>query len=234
MKSGYQVALAGRPNAGKSSLLNSLLEEERAIVTDIPGTTRDLVEGDVSIDGFAVTFTDTAGLRMTEDVVEKIGVERSLQRVLQVDMVFYLVDGELGWQPEDSDYLAHLKDRKVLVIWNKVDIAALVQVPDEYQSLAISARTGDGIPELTEILRQNLREEFLEDAPALGNARHYEGFEKLRRSLEKALELLADNESPDLIALELQMGLRTLHELLGLVYDDHVMDRVFQEFCIGK
>lgn len=234
LKSGYQVALAGRPNAGKSSLLNALLAEDRAIVTDVPGTTRDLVEGEVSVDGFAVTLTDTAGLREATDAVEKIGVAKSLAKTKEVDRVFYVVDGEVGWQPEDAGYVASLPKEKILVIWNKVDLAPQSTVPDRYQTICVSARTGEGLEDLIGYLRAILKEEFLEDAPALSNARHFEGLEKIRKSLEKSLELLRENDSPDLIALELQLALQSLHELLGLVYDDQVMDRVFQEFCIGK
>lgn len=234
LKSGYQVALAGRPNAGKSSLLNALLAEERAIVTDIPGTTRDLVEGEISIDGFAVTLTDTAGLREATDAVEKIGVAKSLAKVNMVDRVFYVVDGETGWQPEDATYTADLPKDKLLVVWNKADLAPHSTVPDLYRSVSISARTGEGLEDLLGFIKESLKEEFLEDAPALNNARHFEGLEKIRKSLEMSLELIEENESPDLIALELQLALQTLHELLGLVYDDQVMDRVFQEFCIGK
>lgn len=234
LKSGYQVVLAGRPNAGKSSLLNALLDEERAIVTDMPGTTRDMVEGEISLDGFNISLTDTAGLRSTGDAVERIGVERALAKVLEVDLVFYLVDGEAGWQTEDSEYLARLKERRVLVVWNKKDVSPQSQVPDRFHSVSISAKTGEGISELLAFLRESLANEFSEDAPALSNARHFEGLEKVRASLEKTLELLAENDSPDLVALELQTGLQALYELLGLVYDDQVMDRVFSEFCIGK
>lgn len=234
LKSGYQVALAGRPNAGKSSLLNAFLNEDRAIVTEIAGTTRDLVEGEISIDGFNITLTDTAGLRETADTVEKIGVQKTWAKVNEVYKIFYLVDGEVGWQAEDGRYIADLPKNKVLVVWNKVDLAPKPQIPDQYQAIAISARTGERIEDLIGYLKSSLQEEFLDDAPALNNARHFEGLEKIRKGLETSFELMEQNASPDLIALELQLSLQSLHELLGLVYDDQVMDKVFQEFCIGK
>jgi tRNA modification GTPase len=234
LKSGYQVALAGRPNAGKSSLLNALLNEERAIVTEIAGTTRDLVDGEISVDGFAVTLTDTAGLRETVDVVEKIGVAKTLEKTQSVDQIFYLVDGQIGWQKEDAEYVRGFSPDKVLIVWNKADLSPQPKISDQFQSVAVSARTGKGIEDLLRVLKKSLQEEFLEDAPALNNARHFEGLGKIRNSLNASLDLMRENESPDLIALELQLGMQALHEVLGLVYDDQVMDRVFQEFCIGK
>lgn len=234
LKSGYQVALVGRPNAGKSSLLNALLNEDRAIVTDVPGTTRDMVEGELSIEGFPVTLTDTAGLRDTADVVEKLGVERTFAKMNDVDQIFYVVDGEIGFQPEDREVLTGFRDDQVTVVWNKVDLAPNAKVPVASAVISVSARTGQGIEDLMAHISAQLRAEFLEDAPAISNARHFEALEKLRKSLEAALDLMESNASPDFVALELQMGLQALHELLGLVYDDQVMDRVFQEFCIGK
>jgi tRNA modification GTPase len=234
LKSGYQVLLAGRPNAGKSSLLNVLLDEDRAIVTAIAGTTRDMVDGEIVVDGFPVTLTDTAGLRETSDVVEKMGVDRTLKKIGEVDHVFYLVDGQVGFQSEDLSYLQKFPAAQATVLWNKSDLKDIPNVPAPYEVISISAKTKVGIDHLLLFLKDQLRQEFLEDAPAVTNARHFEALEKLRKSLEASLQLMIENESPDFIALELQLGLQSLHELLGLVYDDQVMDKVFQEFCIGK
>jgi tRNA modification GTPase len=234
LKSGFEVVLAGRPNAGKSSLLNEFLNEERAIVTEVPGTTRDLIDGEIVIDGFRVTITDTAGLRETLDIVEKVGVERTRTKVLEVDRVFYLVDGEVGWQEEDSEILRILPEGKVTIVWNKCDLSTALGGPKGFPFFQISARTGQGLDELKSHLANLLTEEFLENAPSLSNARHFECLRDLKESLVTARDLLDQSDSPDLIALELQSGMQALHELLGLVFDDSVMDRVFQEFCIGK
>lgn len=233
LKTGFQVALAGRPNAGKSSLLNALLEEERAIVTDVPGTTRDMVEGEISIDGIGVTLVDTAGWRETDDRVERIGVERSLERVQNVDRILYIVDGEVGWSEKDALNWERLPKNRTVLVWNKSDVAA-PRLPESLNSISVSARTGFGLPELRGYLREQIAAEYVEDAPALWNARHFEGLANLRRSLESTLGQLETNGSPDLVALELQLGLQSVHEMLGIVFDDQVMDRVFREFCIGK
>jgi tRNA modification GTPase len=233
VREGFQVALVGAPNAGKSSLLNALAGEERAIVTPVAGTTRDFVEAQLMIEGARATLIDTAGLRQTDDPVEAIGVRRTLEKMRDVDLVFYVHDASAG---PAVGARADIPWEKTVLVMNKVDLnpGGTVSDPAALAVLRVSAVSGEGLAELRSWLRDHLRQELGEDSTLVSNARHFQGLEILRESLEKALPLMVDEASPDLIALEIQAGLKALYEILGLTYDDQVMDRVFAEFCLGK
>lgn len=247
VRDGFQVALVGRPNAGKSSLLNALAGEERAIVTEVAGTTRDFVESTLSIDGYRVTVIDTAGLRVTDDKVEKIGVQRTLEKLASVDMVLYVADSTEGITSEEQGFFAQIPWEKTAVLWNKVDVTAVTAVDSRLFSassgstadsaieiLPVSAKTGVGLDFLKDMIGERLSAEISEDSTLLSNVRHFEGLRTVRSAVAASLPLVLQGESPDLIALELQSGLVALYEILGLTYDDQVMDRVFKEFCLGK
>lgn len=239
IRNGYQVALVGAPNVGKSSLLNALAGEERAIVTPIAGTTRDFVEASLSVEGLNVTVIDTAGLRLTKDPVESIGVERSLAKLKDVDLVVYVVDAETGASFAEREFFTKIPWEKTVFLLNKVDLKPSAELDSELTGRVsvvhrVSAATGAGLNELRTWLKARIRGEVSEDSTLLSNARHYQGLETLAKSLENSLPLMIHEESPDLIALELQAGLRAVHEVLGMVFDDQVMDRVFAEFCLGK
>lgn len=232
IREGFQVALVGAPNVGKSSLLNAIAGEERAIVTPIAGTTRDFVEAQTMIAGFRITFIDTAGLRETRDEVEKIGVARTIEKINEADLVLYVVDTQAQ---VSQDQLSDLPHEKTVIVVNKIDLS---EVPKEWFGgltvLPVSALRGTGLSEMKEWLARRIGQELSEDSTPLNNARHYEGLLNLKSGLEAALPLIIAGESPDLVAVELQAGLRSLHEILGRVFDDQVMDRVFSEFCLGK
>lgn len=239
IRNGFQVAMVGRPNAGKSSLLNALAGEERAIVTPIAGTTRDFVEAQLSDDGLRITLIDTAGLRISDEPVEKIGVERTLAKIQEVDLVLYLLDAQDGASTEDREFFHAIPWNKTAVVINKVDLQVNLKVGDEFAEkalgvLPVSATTGAGLKELRQWLKARLKTEVSEDSTLLSNARQFKGLEDLRASLEATVPLMLQEESPDLIALELQIGMRALYEVLGMSFDDQVMDRVFAEFCLGK
>jgi tRNA modification GTPase len=246
VREGYQVALVGRPNAGKSSLLNALAGEDLAIVTHIAGTTRDFVDAEILIDGFRVSLIDTAGLRATDDHVENIGIERTLAKLESVDEVFYIADATEELSAEEKEFFTQLPFDKVTVLLNKSDLLddeALKAVlasraqslaGNELDVIAVSAKTGAGLEDVRAHLKKNLAVQVHEDHSTVANARHFEGLKILKQSLEDGLPLLVEGESPDLIALELQAGLFALYEILGQTYDDQVMDKVFQEFCLGK
>lgn len=238
IKSGYQVALVGQPNVGKSSLLNALAGEDRAIVTPVAGTTRDFVEAEVARDGLKLTFIDTAGLRRSDDPVEKIGIERSLDKLSSVELVFYVVDATAS--PSDAEELAFFRSRipweKAALVVNKIDLNPDFKTPPgEFLGvLPVSATTGQGLEDLKNWLAGKLKSEVSEDSTVLSNARHFRGLNEVRAALEEAIPLLKAGDSPDLIALELQGALVALYEILGMTYDDQVMDKVFSEFCLGK
>jgi tRNA modification GTPase len=222
---------------GKSSLLNALTGEDRAIVTPVAGTTRDFVEGEFFLEGIRVTLIDTAGLRHTEDTVEKIGVERTLQKFASVDLVLYVLDGIEGVVEGDHEFLAKLPWEKTAVAFNKIDAAPGSPRPasDKGRStFYLSAKDGQGLETFKSWLATQLRSELAEDSMLMSNSRHYQGLQTVAESLSLSIELLKQGHSPDLIALELQAGLRALHEILGITFDDQVMDRVFSEFCLGK
>lgn len=234
VREGLQVALVGAPNVGKSSLLNALAGEDRAIVTAIAGTTRDLIEAELICEGLRCTLVDTAGLRHTDDPVERIGVQRTLEKMAQVDLVFYVIDATA--LDGGREFVEHLPWDKTAIVINKTDLCDVLPAVDKraLASLPVSALSGRGLGEITAWLQGYLRREISEDSTLLSNARHFRGMEIVRESLERTLRLLGNEESPDLIALELQTSLKALYEILGMVYDDQVMDRVFAEFCLGK
>lgn len=239
VKQGFQVALVGAPNAGKSSLLNVLAGEERAIVTPIPGTTRDFVEAVISENGLRVSIIDTAGLRVTEDPVEKIGVERTLDKLQSVDLILYVIDAAQPTATEEASFWDRIPWEKTALVLNKIDLgkgsASLgSEVNPQGGTLEVSAVAGTGVKELKDWLARRVRCEVSEDTTLLSNARHFRGLQSVKESLDKALPLLQEEESPDFIALELQAALRALYEILGMTFDDQVMDRVFAEFCLGK
>lgn len=239
IRNGYNVALVGRPNVGKSSLLNVLSGQERAIVTPIAGTTRDFVEAQLVEEGLNLTMIDTAGLRLTSDLIEKIGVERTLGKLKEAELVFYVVDAAEGVTASEKEFFSQIPWEKTVFIINKVDLLPHAEIEKEVLGLvtnviSVSATTGQGLSELRAWLKTRIRSELSEDSTLLSNARHFRGLVTLGNCLEKTLPLMLHEESPDLIALELQSGLLALHEILGLTYDDQVMDRVFREFCLGK
>lgn len=237
IREGFQIALCGRPNVGKSSLLNALCGEDRAIVTSIAGTTRDFVEAETTIAGTRVKIIDTAGLRITDDPIEKVGVHRALEKIKDVDLVFVVEDAsDPAWDHSFDDFIPW--DRSVLLL-NKIDLKPGAQPSLDFSKrvisvLPVSAQSMAGLTELRQWIETRVRDELSEDSTVVSNARHFQGLMTLKQSLEVTRELINSGESPDLVALELQIGLQALYEILGQTYDDQVMDRVFAEFCLGK
>jgi tRNA modification GTPase len=249
---GLTVALVGRPNVGKSSLLNSLVGEDRAIVTAQPGTTRDLVEGKIAFNGVPVTFIDTAGLRDTADEVEKIGIERTKKTLEKSDIVLHVLDVT---RPFFADELADLKkisstggwDRHSIV-FNKLDAdpnGALtdicleelqrngIDIPQK-NTFSLSAKTRTGLKSLEEFVSAKVQSDASESAAVITQARHFELLQKIQSCLVRAVALITKDESAEFIAFELQDAIRAIHELLGKEFHEQVIDRIFKEFCLGK
>lgn len=239
LQEGLQVVLAGRPNVGKSSLLNRLLEYDRAIVTDIPGTTRDILRESLVIDGLPVVLHDTAGLRPPQDPVEEIGIQRTRDQLARADLILYLIDASQPLHPEDVAQLRQLT-LPTLVLLNKSDLPRVL-TPEQLQEqtsfpvLAISARTGAGIAALRAAIAAQARQGT---GPAAGQivtqARHRQHLDRCREHLQAAWELLARREPLELLALELQAAAQELGQILGLEIGDEVLDRIFSRFCLGK
>lgn len=241
LREGVGVVLAGRPNVGKSSLLNRLLDADRAIVTDIPGTTRDVIEETISLGGVPLRLSDTAGLRPARDLVEELGVARSRERLAQADLVLLLLDASQPLASEDAQTLAELADRPVLVVLNKIDLPQHLKVEDlrPYSSqpvVEISALTGQGL--------QNLEQAMVDLVLAGGvstageivtQARHAELLAQAQEALSRGRELLAQAEpSWELLAFEVTEALQALGEITGEEIGDAVLDQIFAQFCIGK
>ena len=237
LKEGYQVAIIGRPNVGKSSLLNSLTEKDKSIVSYISGTTRDLVEEQIIINGCFVRLIDTAGLRQTQGVVEKIGVQRAKQAILDADLLIFVTDlNEKSSKKtcmEDQQILKDLHDVPLIKVRSKKDL-----MPSHYslskEEVAISNKTGEGIRDVKKAIGQRLESTFEDRPVVIMQARQVECLRVTQENLRKGIYLLERDESLELIALELQIGLKSLFTLLGKEFNDEVMDRVFNEFCIGK
>ncbi|HEX4925921.1 MAG TPA: tRNA uridine-5-carboxymethylaminomethyl(34) synthesis GTPase MnmE [Bdellovibrionales bacterium] len=242
LKEGLFVTLAGRPNVGKSSLLNAIMREDRAIVTDIAGTTRDVVEGKIRIDGMPVTLVDTAGLRETQDPIEKIGVEKTRKALGQGDVVLFVLDSSAGLTSEDEALLETLPKENLFFVFNKVDLISsdarprLYSVAKSFGSPAIfvSSKSGEGLAELEKALANVIRETLVEDSDVVIQARHYQLLEKMRQRVEKARVLVVEGASEEFTALELRVALQLAHEVLGTEVDERVLDKIFGDFCIGK
>ena len=227
---GLQVALAGRPNVGKSSLLNALLGEEKAIVTAIPGTTRDLVTGEMTLEGIRVRLTDTAGVREARDEVERIGIERSRRAMSEADAVLLVLDGSMPLQEEDRELLEILPENAALVI-NKQDLPRKLELPEtEKPVLTCSALEPESLGRIRDYLRQFTA---LSDQMAVTQPRHLDALKRAVRFLESALET-ARTLPPDLAATDLQAAQCALGEITGDQVDERLLDRVFASFCVGK
>jgi len=246
LREGLLVVIAGRPNVGKSSLLNRLLDMERAIVTEIPGTTRDLVEEAVTLGGVVVRFSDTAGLRPAQDRLEELSIARARERMQQADLVLYLVDGSAPLTPEDQDSLAALAGRRGLAVINKIDLPPGLSETELSQStpwplITISAKTGQGIETLqAEIVTQVLGGGLKVQGEIITQARHHQHLRQCLAYLRQARELLgpvekSHQEPPwELVALELAAAVHELGEITGEDVGEAILDRIFGEFCLGK
>ncbi|MDR1839142.1 MAG: tRNA uridine-5-carboxymethylaminomethyl(34) synthesis GTPase MnmE [Treponema sp.] len=252
---GVTTVIAGRPNAGKSSLFNSLLKEDRSIVTEIPGTTRDWIEAWVSIEGIPVRLVDTAGLRDSSDSVERIGVERSRKLMEEADIVLYLIDGTQGVTNEDMDFIAGYAGvngmetqsaaQKLLLLWNKADIAPVsaFQPPQgEFAAnnlISVSAKTGEGLNDLytaigSAISRQTTDLQQSETYAALGTERQKNLTGAACAALEEALALAEKEEPLDLIAPLFRAAVNALGEITGEVSTAGILEEMFSRFCVGK
>lgn len=245
LKEGLQIALIGKPNAGKSSLLNAFLREDRAIVTSIAGTTRDLVEGRVSFNGVPATFVDTAGIRETDNEIERIGIDRSRQASRASDLNLLVIDIASTTWKEDLAELQRESSANGWIVFNKVDLDST----GEWRSVAesdlekmgwldrshfVSATTRLGIDELEAKIGSLVGESSSDGSNVVTQARHLEQLQKIHSCLATAVGLITRNSSPEFIAFELQEAVRAIHELLGKEFHEQVIDRIFKEFCLGK
>lgn len=238
IRDGLNVVIVGKPNVGKSSLLNALLKERRAIVTDVPGTTRDIIEEYINLDGIPIRITDTAGIRDTDDTVEKIGVEKSKEKISEADLIILMLDTSRGLDDEDKQIIDAIKDKKYIVLLNKVDLDRKLteEIVDSLTNkIEISAKTGIGI----EKLKQQIKDLFFNgeidsESLIISNTRHKEALYRALENCDIALERVNANEYLDLISIYITAAMKALSEITGDELEEDLLNKIFSEFCVGK
>ncbi len=235
LREGLRVAIVGRPNVGKSSLLNRLSRRERAIVTDLPGTTRDLLESELVLGGVPLTVIDTAGIRASDDPLERLGIARSKEALAAADAVLLLFDLGQGWGAADAELRALVPDGvPLLVVGNKADLAGAAPSAPPPADVAISARTGAGTDALAEALLARCGATDLGGLQVALNARQRDLAAAAAAALERSLEAAAAGLPWDFWTIDLRQAVRSLGEITGEEVSEAVLDRVFARFCIGK
>lgn len=231
---GIKTAIIGKPNVGKSSLLNRLLEEDKAIVTDIAGTTRDIIEGSLNIGGVTLKLIDTAGIRKSSDLVEQIGIERSKKALNEAELVLLILDSSNSLDDQDKELLELTKDKKRIIIYNKSDIDSNINKLDG--SITISAKTGEGIEELEHKLIEitKINEFNVNDSNYLNNARHVAKMREALNSLNQALDGCINHVDIDMIELDVKAAWYSLGEIIGDTDSDTLITELFSRFCLGK
>ncbi|MFZ5649113.1 MAG: tRNA uridine-5-carboxymethylaminomethyl(34) synthesis GTPase MnmE [Bacillota bacterium] len=237
-REGIRTVIAGRPNVGKSSLLNALLGRERAIVTEIPGTTRDVIEETINIKGIPLVLTDTAGLRETSDLVERIGVEKTREILAGADLVLFVVEAEEGITGEDRELIEKLEGKKTILIINKMDLA------DKKESLEygdipvvqISALKGQGINSLEDSIEKLITGggASAPESIIISNVRHEEILFRAKKHMEEFFTSLEGDVSADLLSIDVRSAYEALGEITGSTITEDLMDIIFSQFCIGK
>ncbi len=240
LREGLKTAIIGKPNVGKSSLLNVLLEENRAIVTDVAGTTRDVIEEYININGIPINLMDTAGIRETDDTIEKIGVEKSKQKIEEADLIVFMLDSSSVLDEKDLEIIEYIKNKKYIVLLNKIDLPrkidenSLKDINPE-SIIEISAKNGFGIDELKSkieslFFKGNIK---LNDY-VITNTRHKAALIKARKSLVDALEALRNTSAIDLASIDVRNAWYALGEVTGDTLEEDLIDKIFKNFCLGK
>ncbi len=239
LREGAHVAILGRPNVGKSSVLNRLLREERAIVTAIPGTTRDVIEESLDLDGLTIRLMDTAGVRDTDDIVEQEGIKRTRIAQDEADLLLVVLDRSVPLTGDDRKLLSMVEDRKHLVLLNKADLANAVESDIAlagHASYSISAKTGVGVEMVKSALRAQLLSGNFEAAESImvTNVRHRDALRRAGNSLGQALESVQHGMAGELVSIDVRAAADALGEITGAITTDEILGRIFSEFCIGK
>jgi tRNA modification GTPase len=238
LQEGVRVTITGRPNVGKSSLFNSLIERERAIVTDIPGTTRDTLSEAIDLEGIPVILTDTAGLRETTDGIETLGIERTRRAMGDSDLVLVVLDGSTDLGPSDQELIAQTESARRLVVLNKSDLPsfkATLCCLEPVEAINVSARTGEGLASLRAAILASLNSNGREDGSLLiTNARHHDLLCNTQREIEVARAALRDRHSEELVLVPLHNALRFLGQITGETTTEDILSEIFATFCIGK
>ncbi len=241
VKEGIKTVIVGKPNAGKSSLLNTLLGEERAIVTDIAGTTRDILEETILLHGISLRIIDTAGIRETQDVVEKIGVEKAIDSAKDADLVLFVVDSSVPLDENDREIMELLKDKKTIVLLNKADLEQAVDEDDlkntaGHPVISVSAKEEQGIDLLEDKIKELFFQGGLEfnDEIYITNARHKAALEEARKSLEMVENSIEMQMPEDFFSIDLMNAYEALGRIIGESAGEDLVNEIFSKFCTGK
>ncbi len=237
IKNGIQTVILGRPNVGKSSILNKLLDEEKAIVTNVAGTTRDIVEGQTYIDGILIKFIDTAGIRKTDDIVEKIGVEKSLKAVEDADLIILVLNNNEELTTEDLEILEKTKNKQRIIVINKKDLERNIKLPENLENVVeTDTNSIEGIDSLKSKIKEmfDLEKITTKDYTYLSNSRQISLITKAYQSILSAEKSLNESLPIDLIAIDLKECFDLLGQVIGISYTDEIIDNLFENFCVGK
>ena len=242
IREGISAAILGKPNVGKSSLLNALLEEERAIVTDVAGTTRDTVEEFMNIGGVPLKIIDTAGIRETKDTVEKIGVQKARDLAIKAQLVFWVVDASRPLEAEDKAILPLLQKEKTIVLLNKADLPMAVTAADftgqfdSEQIFSISAKKAQGLEQLGDYIKERFLggKLSLDHTVMIQNARHQAAVQQAAQHLQKAMQTVRTGMPVDFVSMDLMEAYHQYGLITGESVEDDLIDRIFSEFCLGK
>ena len=236
IKEGIKVGIIGKPNVGKSSLLNALIEEEKAIVTNIPGTTRDIVEGTIVLGGITLNITDTAGIRESDDLVEMLGVTKSLKIIDSSDLVIFILNNNEELSDEEKELLNKLKDKKKIIVVNKIDLEGKLDKSLLGDYIEISVKENIGIDKIKDRIRKlfNIGELSSNDLTYLSNARTISLLKKSLTIIDSTIKEINDNSPIDIVELGLRDAWNTLGEVIGATYKDELLDELFSRFCLGK
>ena len=236
IKNGINIAIVGKPNVGKSSILNKLIGEDKAIVTDVKGTTRDIVEGNIILNGIEVNFYDTAGIRETNEVIESIGIKKSFKKIEESDLIIFVVDGT-EFDVDDKEVLGKIKDKEVLVIYNKIDINNnKYKELQKYNSIEISSFNED----CTDIIKNKIIEIFNlknienSDFTYISNSRQISLLKNSIKIIDDIENSIKNDTPVDLIEIDVKRLWENLGEITGEVYKDELLDEIFSKFCLGK
>lgn len=240
LREGLSTVIVGKPNVGKSSLLNALTKENRAIVTDIPGTTRDVIEEYINISGIPIKIIDTAGIRETDDVVEKIGVERSRAKINDADLIILILDSSDDLSEEDKEIINHISNKKYMILLNKSDLNSKI-TQGNLENInckniySISAKTGEGIDKVrTAIKDMFFKGEISTNNIIITNTRHKEALLRAYECVESAIDTLNHTFAIDLASIDIRNAWTFLGEITGDSLEENIIDKIFKDFCLGK
>ncbi len=246
LREGVRIAIAGRPNVGKSSLMNAMLRQDRSIVTPLPGTTRDVIEETINLKGVPASIVDTAGLRETRDIVESIGVDRARDTLRNSELVILLADAVTGWSEEDDGILSSLSGVQVIPVLNKMDMVSqeerecglkrLREATSQSLCLAISAKNGEGVLELEDAIYSLITggNIALTESALITNSRHIQALQFAVDALRRGLETARRRLPPDFISIDLRAALDEVGKITGETVTEEIIHRIFQDFCVGK